>query len=727
MAINRGPIEGNAIQRVWSTLNTRRRLWGVVFFIAIAILLSADFLPDRVNVKVGSVSNSQIKAPQGTVFISDVRTNNARKEAAGTVDPIFKVDQEVLLENQVGISNIFLEITGIKDNDSLDDGAKISRLQSLFMANIPGTTLSAVVEAENSVLNEISASTKRLMTEYMGKGVQENALENTRGDMREAVDKLNLGDEFKPLVKAVINETALEPTLVVDEESMEQRRQEAMDRVQPVQVTVRQGEEIVGDGQVVTEEKYEVLEQLGLLKTSYRHFSLLGLLVFIGLIFVLILVYLYRYNREILLDEKKLVLLGLLMTVGLFIDKGIVSISLGNNGEIASLVGFMVPTAAVSMLIAVLLDRKLAVFITVLMSVFVGFMMGSQLQFAVVSFVGGAVGIFSVSDINERTDLTRASLYIILANIVAITAVILVRTNSFSLVSLGAVVALINGLLSAILTIGSLPFLENAFGITTSVKLLELSNPNRPLLHRLLVEAPGTYHHSMMVANLAEGAADAVGADQLLARVGAYYHDIGKLKRPYFFIENNLTSDNPHDKLAPTLSTLVITSHVKEGGEMAEDHNLPQAVKDIICQHHGTTLVSYFYHKACETEKPENVSEAAFRYEAKKPQTKEAAIVMLADSVEAAVRSMKYSGHGRLEAQVRKVIKDRLEDGQLEESELTYKELEIITKIFVKILSGIFHSRIEYPDQLLQEFERRKKSGNNHKQRPAEIPTASRA
>ena len=426
-------------------------------------------------------------------------------------------------------------------------------------------------------------------------------------------------------------------------------------------------------------------------------------------------------------NEKKFILLGLLLTAGLFIDKGIISIRLGTNPEIMSLTGFMVPTAAVSMLIAVLLDRKLAVFIAAVMSVFVGLMMGSQLQYAIVSLVGGVVGVFSVSDISERTDLTRASIYIVLANTVAITALLLVRTNSLRLVWLGVLFGLINGILSAILTIGSLPFLENAFGITTPVKLLELSNPNQPLLHRLLVEAPGTYHHSMMVANLAEGAADATGADQLLTRVGAYYHDIGKLKRPYFFIENQLTSENPHDKLAPTLSTLVITAHVKDGVELAEENDLPQDVNDIIAQHHGTSLVSYFYHKACECESNETISETAFRYEGKKPQTKEAAIVMLADSVEAAVRSIRYSGHGRLEAQVRKVIQDKIEDGQLEESPLTYKELEIITKTFVRILSGMFHSRIEYPDKLLQEFEGRRKSGDHNKQRSAEMPAASRA
>jgi putative nucleotidyltransferase with HDIG domain len=590
-----------------------------------------------------------------------------------------------------------------------------------LIPGLPSSTLKAVANAEPDVISNLSKQTKQFIREYMEKGVQEKALESTKQDILLNVKESDLEEDFKPLVTAVISETELKPNLVLDEERMEASRQEAMSRIQPVQVTVKQGEEIVGDGQVVTEEKYEILEHLGLLKTSYRHFSFLGLICFVVLVIVLILIYLYRYNREILLDEKKFLLLGLLITAGLFIDRGIISIKLGDNPEIASLIGYMVPTAAVSMLTAVLLDRKLAIFVSAVMSIFVGLMMGNQLEFAALSFIGGTVGVFSVSDISERTDVTRASIYIVLANVVAVTGLVLIKTNSFSLSSLGAVVGLINGILSAILTIGSLPFLENAFGITTSIKLLELSNPNQPLLRRLLVEAPGTYHHSMMVANLAEGAAEAIGANQLLTRVGAYYHDIGKLKRPYFFIENQISTENPHDKLTPTLSTLVITSHVKEGAELAAENGIPQVITDILCQHHGTTLVSYFYHKACDAEKEDCISESAFRYEGKKPQTKEAAIVMLADSVEAAVRSLKYSGHGRLEAQVRKIVNDRLEDGQLEESELTFKELEIITRTFVRILSGIFHSRIEYPDNLLQEIEGRKRNGDNGNQRAAEV------
>ncbi len=718
--------KGNAFVRLWTTISTRRKIWGVIFFLAITVLLSEDFLPERMNIKVGDVSSQQIKAPQGTVFTSEVLTKRARLEAANKIEPMFKIDQSVLQETDGIISQHFKKILGVINDGSLNEGQKESALQKIFSTTIPSSTLEAAANADSNTIGVLSGETKKIIRKYMEKGVQEEALANSKEEILLAVDEMNVGDSFKPLVSAVISETQIQPNLIPDVEGMEQKRQEAMSKIANIQVTVRQGEKIVGDGEVVTEEKFEVLEHLGLLKTSYRHFSLLGLVSFVLLVFVLLIFYMYRFNRDILREDRKFVLLCLLITLGLFIDKGIVAIRLGDNPEIASIVGYMVPTAAVSMLIAVLLDRKLALFVSAIMSLFVGLLMGNQLQFTIVSFIGGVVGVYSVSDISERTDLSRASIFIALANIVAVAGVVLIRTNSFSLASLGAVVGIINGILSTILTIGALPFLENAFGITTSVKLLELSNPNQPLLRRLLVEAPGTYHHSMMVANLAEGAADAIGADQLLTRVGAYYHDIGKLKRPYFFIENQLTSENPHHKLTPTLSTLIITSHVKDGVELAQENGLPQGVIDLIYQHHGTTLMTYFYHKALESHRGETISEIDFRYDSTKPQTKEAAIVMLADSVEAAVRSLQYSGHGRLEACVRKIIKDRLEDGQLEESELTFKELEKITRSFVLILCGIFHSRIEYPDKLLQEWEGRKKSGDSNKQSSTESPAAAK-
>ena len=236
------------------------------------------------------------------------------------------------------------------------------------------------------------------------------------------------------------------------------------------------------------------------------------------------------------------------------------------------------------------------------------------------------------------------------------------------------------------------------FGIITPLKLLELSNPNQPLLKMLLMEAPGTYHHSVIVGNLAEHAAQKIGANSLLARVGAYYHDIGKIKRPYFFNENQMAMDNPHDKITPSLSTLIITSHVKDGVELAKQHKVPGVVIDMIKQHHGDSVISYFYHKAKQGENSDKVNMDSFRYEGPKPQTKEAAIVMLADSVEAAVRSMQDHSSGKIKGMIRKILRDKLESGQLDNCDLTLRDLDIIADAFLDILGGIFHQRIEYPD-----------------------------
>jgi len=311
--------------------------------------------------------------------------------------------------------------------------------------------------------------------------------------------------------------------------------------------------------------------------------------------------------------------------------------------------------------------------VTTIMGLFLGIMVDPQfhsqfgLQVALVTGFGGIAGVYSVSHLSQRSDLARAGLFVGAANAVGVLAVGIISGLSPKQLAVGAVLGVVNGLFASVFTVGTLHWFETGFKITSAVRLLEISNPNRPLLRRLLMEAPGTYHHSILVGNLAEAAAELVGADSLLVRVGAMYHDIGKLKRPYFFIENQFSSENPHDKIAPTLSTLIITSHIKDGLELAKEHKLPAPILEIMEQHHANGLVTFFYHKAKEGEKPETVSEAEFRYDAPKPQTKEAALVCLADSVEAAVRSLKEPSPGQIPGLVRKIIKDKLNDGQLDE------------------------------------------------------------
>ncbi len=276
---------------------------------------------------------------------------------------------------------------------------------------------------------------------------------------------------------------------------------------------------------------------------------------------------------------------------------------------------------------------------------------------------------------------------------------------------------MISGIFSAVLTIGGLPFLESAFGVTTSLRLLELSSPNQFLLRELMANAPGTYNHSVVAANLAESGAEAIGADPLLSRVGAYYHDIGKMKRPFFFIENQIDI-NEHDKINPNLSCLIITAHVKEGVELAKEYHLPPEIIDIIQEHHGTTLVTYFYHRAKEKVAKERICEEDFRYSGMRPKSKEAALVMLADSVEAAARTMSKPSLNRLEQMIRKIVNGKLNDGQLDESALTLADLEKIVRAFTQTIASVYHYRIEYPKTEPNNKRRFEIYGNPSRQSP---------
>ncbi|MBQ2994459.1 MAG: HDIG domain-containing protein [Peptococcaceae bacterium] len=317
--------------------------------------------------------------------------------------------------------------------------------------------------------------------------------------------------------------------------------------------------------------------------------------------------------------------------------------------------------------------------------------------FAVVALLGGLTGCLGVSTLGQRSDISRTAFAIAGINAISITGLGLIQSQTVDVILYGVGFGIFNGLISSIFTMGVLPYLETLFGITTSIRLLELANPNQPLLKRLMTEAPGTYHHCIMVGNLGEAAADAIGANGLEVRLGAYYHDIGKLKRPYFFAENQFSGANPHDNITPQLSTLIITSHVKDGLEMAREEKLPPILMDMIGQHHGDSTVSYFYYKAKSLD--ENAREQDFRYENPKPQTKEAAILMMADTVEAAVRSKKDATPGQIEGFIRTLIKGKLNDGQFDECELTFRDLDQIAVAFARVINGIYHKRVEYPPQ----------------------------
>jgi putative nucleotidyltransferase with HDIG domain len=346
---------------------------------------------------------------------------------------------------------------------------------------------------------------------------------------------------------------------------------------------------------------------------------------------------------------------------------------------------------------SIIFDPLLSFIITIPAGFVVACVTNFSIEGVLIYLAGSFAGIFLTYNVHQRNNFFVSGSLIGLFNGALIFSIGLVNNTTIINNLLNSGIGILGGILSSILAIGILPVFEQLFDIITPMKLLELSNPNQPLLKKMLFEAPGTYHHSVLVGNLAEAAANEIGANAVLTRTGAYYHDIGKMKRPYFFKENQITNDNPHDKITPKLSTLIITSHVKDGLELAKEHKLPGAIKDIIIQHHGTTLVKYFYVMAMNNE-TESVEESSYRYEGPKPDTKESALVMLADSIEAAVRSINMPTTADIEKMVNKIVQDKLDDGQLNDSNLTLKDIEKTKQSFLKVLEGIFHSRIEYPE-----------------------------
>ncbi len=352
------------------------------------------------------------------------------------------------------------------------------------------------------------------------------------------------------------------------------------------------------------------------------------------------------------------------------------------------------------MLLALLLaDTTVAVVLTATLSVALGIIGGNSLEFATFVFASGVIGALSISRRERTTAFVRAGVFVSFTNLVASMAFRL-YDGTYDLIALSQLTAaaFANGILSASITFAIFSWVGRLFGITTSIQLLELARPTQPLLKQLALKAPGTYHHTLIVANMAEQAAEAIGADSLLTRIGAYYHDIGKTLRPYFFIENMTERENIHDRLDPKTSAQIIISHVRDGLELARRQKLPVEVQHIIAQHHGTTLVSFFYQQARQRVEGREIDEAEFRYPGPRPRTREAAIVMLAD-VEAAVRSAHPASLEETERLVRQFINVRLVSGELDECDLTLRDLDRIREAFVSVLKGVFHPRIQYPTE----------------------------
>lgn len=492
----------------------------------------------------------------------------------------------------------------------------------------------------------------------------------------------------------------LKPNIAYDAEETNRRVVEARNNVPLAKGTVLEKERIIDRNERITKDHIDKLNSLAI-ELAEREASESILLMFVrylgkflmvslAVVIFIIFLALSKTRVAILKDVKRVVLIATIFVLVTFLAYNINHFGLNP---------YLIPITIGSMLLTIFFDTKVGFVGTIVLSIIIGFLRGNEFNISVVSIFVGTIAVLSVSRIRTRSWLFNSILMIIGAYLVSITIMEILRYTPFATIAKYWGYGAINGFISPLLVYGLQVIFEYFFDIATDMRLLELSDLNNPLLRKLSIEAPGTYHHSLMVGNLAEAAADSIGANALLARVGAYYHDIGKIEKREYFIENQMRSKNPHEKLSPTMSCLILMNHVKKGLELARKYKLPKQIRDFIAEHHGTNLITFFYQKALEKSDNEEIDESSFRYPGPRPQTKETGLVMVADAIEAAARSLKDPSPSRIRGMVISIVQDRFRESELDDCPLTLKELTRIIESFEAVLLGTFHARIEYPDQ----------------------------
>jgi len=517
----------------------------------------------------------------------------------------------------------------------------------------------------------------------------------------------------------------IEPNLTFNQRETEARKELARKSVKPVYFRMKKGEMLVREGERIGPEHLLRLSEAG---KSFNRIDMIGrvpaMAILIGFLLFVVYIVSLRGTKSIRADGRDLVFsASVLLSVFTFFwtyDYVADEIARGFGSFSSTALLFAMPVATGAMLISIFQGTVMAVTFSLIISVLSSLLTGGRVEFFLYFFVSSIVAAYGVRNCYERGILIKTGLLVGLMNAVLALAVEMIYGSLYSLEALiAATCGLFGGLLSGVIATGILPLVEMSFGFTTDIKLLELGNLDQPLLRELMVRAPGTYHHSVIISNMVEATAKAVQANPLLAKVSAYYHDIGKMKKPLYFVENQTGSENKHERLAPSMSSLILISHVKDGAELAKKHKLGREIIDIIQQHHGSSLISFFYQKAKDRmgsrgSKSTEIKDEDFRYPGPKPQTKEAGLVMLADMVEAAARSLVDPTPARIQGMVQKIINKAFSDGQLDECELTLKDLHEIAKSFNKTLSGIFHHRIEYPEVVERTPKKARNGNTNH-------------
>ena len=653
----------------------------LVLLTAVLFFLSGQSM--RYNLKEGDISPSDIYATWDVV--DRVYTEELRSAAEARVGEQYAIDEAVAQTAKTELQNMVSDLRALRAQGSIQDGDRAA-FETKYRRSLTDEAVAALLSCTDAELDRWVDETDAILTEVFAVGVTDEA--EGEASAARKVDETTLSTRLKNAAKAIL-EDEITVNKAVNEELTAKEKERARESVSDV--IYQKDQIIVRKGDILTENQITMMSDLGLLlsgaSVNWKYAAGCVLLaVLLGVVFYL---YCSKAKPELLQNKSDMLLFSVIQS-GVMI----VCFILLHMSEISP---FLAPICVGALLAALLFDEKSAAVMHVMLSVACGVFRGMDWMLAVTYLAAGllVIAVFR----HPKSQLRIALAGLASCGVLALTFVIfgLLSSAGWQELLSRAGFGVLNGVFITVVTVGLLPILEALFDVLTPTKLNDLANPDKRLLKRLLLEASGTYHHSLTVANLASEAADKIGANEYLAKVGAYYHDIGKLKNPGYFKENQVYY-NPHDDISPKESASVIMSHPAYGLQLAKQNHLPKAVRQIIAEHHGTTTVAYFYHKAVTEEGKENVDIGDYTYPGPVPSSKEAAIIMLADSCEAAVRSMDEKSPEGMEKTVRGIIKARLDGGQLSDSDLTLRDIETITNSFLATLGGYFHSRIQYPE-----------------------------
>ncbi|MDE5413899.1 HD family phosphohydrolase [Alkalihalobacterium chitinilyticum] len=701
----------------WKKIKDHRYLRGVLFVIlAVFLFLSMldNIIPEKIEVRMSSVAEQDIRAP--ITVENKIATEQKRREVLEAVQPVYALKKEYAQMQVEKINDIFdlihlvneemtkteLEAEAGQETEKLSLEERLTYVQEVISSgttnDLSDETVRTLLLSSSSQLQVARETTTNAVHSVMSERIAINDLAQAKRSVRDKIAILTVSNRLHDAMIETA-QFAIIPNYIYDDKATERLQQEAVESVEPV--IIREGQLLVKQGELINHEIYEQLRMVGLLDDAFNIFPYLGLALLVLLMVGMLSYYLNEAQTSVKTNNSHLLMFILIFFIGVSVMK---ITSLIERLDIVA-VGLIVPVAVGAMLLTTLIHQRIALFSSIFFAIIASIIFNNDavgtfnFTFGVYILFSCFAGVYFLGRSTSMTRILKAGLFVSFINMVTILSILFLKGFQQNWIEVGMYLgfAFLSGFIAAVLTLGLVPFFEAGFGILSTTKLIELSNPNHPLLRRILLEAPGTYHHSVVVGNLAEAACESIGANGLLARVGSYYHDIGKTKRPHFFIENQMKIDNPHDKISPQLSKTIIISHPYDGADMLKEYKMPKEIIDIAEQHHGTTLLKYFYHKANQ-ETDQTIPEEQFRYPGPKAQTKEAAIVGIADCIEAAVRSLTKPTPDKILAMIRKIVTDRLEDGQFNECDLTLKELDKVAVSMYETLQGTFHSRIEYPE-----------------------------